>query len=150
IVSDDSGNKFSVGPPTGLPVGLTIVTLKANTTVASANFLVTSGATIAANLTMVYSVRHQFCYPSGLGFDVIGSTEWGLQSSGTLGLPFLTKPISVVGYRASFENKSGPRLGFDWSDSKSSSPSYSSETNSLDYQVNNSISIDPATVGTSK
>lgn len=147
--SDDSGNSFALKPLAGLPPGLTSVTLKANRTKAFENFLVEAGGRVLANVTVIYSMRHQFCQPAGLKITTEGTVDWGRNGTGTIVVPFKQRPLEVNGSRAWFGNKSGVALGFDWADSLGLNPHYDNRTSTLSYPVRGTFSVDPAVIGTS-
>ncbi len=145
---DDAGNSFSIRPLSGLPSGITSVALRANSTTALQNFLVKAGGKALANVTVVYSIRHQFCQPAGLKLTIEGNVDWGQSHSGRISLPFTHTPISVKTNRAWFGNQSGEALGFDWTDSLRLKPQFDKATYTLSYPVNGTFSIDPTTVAT--
>lgn len=65
-VSDDAGNHFSIRPLAGLPSGLLSVSLLSNSTVAEQRFVVSAGPVTLADVMVTYSVKTQFCEPSGI------------------------------------------------------------------------------------
>jgi hypothetical protein len=146
--SDDSGNSFAIGPLAGLPQGTVTLTLKANSTKAFQDFLVKVGNTVVANVTAIYSVRHQFCQPAGLQMDIKGTANWGTKRTGSIQLSFKSKPVKLESYRAWLGNKSGTFIGFDWRDSAALSPTFSAASNTISWSVGSSFNIDPATIGT--
>src|SRR5207245_6687730 len=66
VAQDDRGNGFAVKRLQGLPSGTVVTTLRANSTVAIQNYLLIQGSQTAANVSVSYSIRHQFCQPAGL------------------------------------------------------------------------------------
>ena len=131
--------------------------LRANSTYAEQNYLVTPGGQTIANVTVTYAVRHQFCAPAGLRMEIKGSANWGggaaaaiVTTHGALSLRFGRVPISARGDRVWFGNSSGVWLGFDWSDSDGPllHPTFDMAKGELTYQVNGSFAIDPVTVAT--
>ena len=148
-VSDDAGNHFAISPFHGLPSGLLTVALIGNSTVAEQRFMVTAGPVIIANAVATYSVKMQFCQPSGVRLTIGGTALWS-SGSGVLSLAFGSTPISVKADRAIFGNASGIGLGFDWNDSRALDPKTSNTGGfSLEYAVGPTFDIDPVTVGTS-
>src|SRR2546422_9759789 len=105
VAQDDRGNSFAVKPLQGLPSGTVVTTLRANSTVAIQNYLLTPGSQTAANISVSYSIRHQFCQPAGLKITISGRSNWGSRGSGMISLPFNKSPISIASGRAWFGNK---------------------------------------------
>src|SRR3989454_6547578 len=124
VAQDDRGNGFAVKRLQGLPSGTVVTTLRANSTVAIQNYLLIQGSQTAANVSVSYSIRHQFCQPAGLKTRITGQVNWGATGSGTLSMTFKQAPIQAKGNRALFGNKSGIQIGFDWNDSRSFSPAF--------------------------
>ncbi|MDE1853769.1 MAG: RHS repeat protein [Thaumarchaeota archaeon] len=147
-VSDSAGNDFSIRPLVGLPPGLLSVSLRGNSTVAEQHFVVSAGPLTLADVLVTYSVKMQFCEPSGIKIAIVGTSAWS-RGSGVLGLAFGSKPTLVRGDRAWFGNSSGIGLGFDWSDSASLGPSFGPSSGVLSYNVGTTFSIDPVTVASS-
>ncbi|MGD0476938.1 MAG: hypothetical protein ABSB29_02085 [Nitrososphaerales archaeon] len=148
LVTDNVGNRFVLSGLAGFASGVVKTKLLANSTVAYWNALVTVGDHVLANVTEVFSVRHQFCQPAGLEIELLGTANWGTRGSGTVSLAFRTKPVSMSANRAWFGNTSGQLLGFDWSDSLSMNPTFNPDAGVLSYSVGPSFEIDPAIVGT--
>src|SRR2546426_2212336 len=117
LARDDRGNSFAVGSLVGLPPGKVVTTLRANSTVAIQNYLLTVGSQTTANVSVSYLIRHQFCQPAGLKVKLQGRLAIAPGSSSVISLAFNKPPISLKNYRAWFGNSSGVALGFDWSDS---------------------------------
>ena len=89
IVSDSSGNTFGIIGLSGLPDGLRSSVLVANSTQASENYIVTSGqAATLANVTISFSIKKQFCQPSGLDISLNGNVDWSTSNTGIIGLTF--------------------------------------------------------------
>jgi RHS repeat-associated protein len=90
--------------------------------------------------------------------EVSGSAAWSGNgnNTGEISIPFKSRPtfesvrrtpanasVPFNPTRATFGSSDGRTLVFDWSDSRSLNPSYDNSTNSIDYQVGGSFSIDP-------
>ena len=149
VAQDDRGNSFAVKRLQGLPSGTVVTALRANSTVAIQNYLLILGSQTAANISVFYSIRHQFCQPAGLKITISGRSNWGSRGSGMISLPFNKSPISIASGRAWFGNKSSVRLGFDWTDSLSMNPSFEGKSQTLTYSVGADFVIDPVTAATS-
>jgi len=146
--SDEEGSSMAIRPLTGFPSSTT-VTMEANSTTAIQNYLAIQNGQTIVNVTVTYSMMHQFCYPSGLEMTVSGAVDWGASQSGTIGLPFGSPLISATTDGAWFGNQSGVALGIDWSNSLNYSPVYNGDSNALTYSVGPSFRIDPSIVATS-
>ena len=149
VVSDSAGNSFGWSGLSGIPSGQTEMSTVANSSDAVQSYVVTASGKTIANFSVSYSVKYQFCQPSGIEMTINGNADWGSNAdSGTLTLSFTHVPIQVNGTKAWFGNKSGILLGFDWARSISYSPIWNNSTNALMYDVGSSFAIDPTTITT--
>src|SRR5438132_1953862 len=114
VAQDDRGNSFTVKRLQGLPSGAVATTLRANSTAAIQNYLSTQGSQTVANVSVSYSIRHQFCQPAGLKITIHGQANWGSAKSGSLSLLFNRASIRLVSTRAWSGHKSSAWLGSDW------------------------------------
>ncbi|MGA2876560.1 MAG: hypothetical protein ABSE82_13610, partial [Nitrososphaerales archaeon] len=147
-VSDSAGNTFGIRALSGLPSGSTKTIFVANNTEAIQNSVVTVSGKTVANVSVSYSVKQQFCQPSGIEMTIGGDIIWGTSTSGRIGLSFTKAPIKINNTRAWFGNESGVLLGFDWSDSIAMHPEWNNSSQSLNYKVGSTFAIDPVTITT--
>jgi hypothetical protein len=146
-VSDQNGDSFAMGPLSGLPAGTLGTKLVANSTTAIESYDVTGNAGSIANVSVTYTVRHQYCQPAGLEVDITGSADWAANANGTLSIGFNKTPILSQSGTIWFGNKSGVMLGLDWNDSRQFDPVFSNDE--LTYSVSHSFSIDPSIIASS-
>ena len=145
-VFDDKGNSFGWFV-SGLPDGNESTSLASNSTEAIQNITVISASNQkVASIEVTYSISYQSCSESGLRFAIRGGANWGPSQTGTIKIQFTKKPLSLNGTTAWFGNSQGINLGFNWSDSQSLSPVFSTSNESLSYTVGSNISIDPYVV----
>jgi RHS repeat-associated protein len=147
IVSDNEGNSFG-WTITGLPTGLVTTKTIANSTEIIQNTTVATAIATIASIEVTYSIAYKSCTESGVRTTIQGNVVWGAAKTGIISVSFTKKPISINGTTAYFGNSSGAALGYNWSDSESLSPVYSSVTNSLSFTVGSTFNIDPSTVYT--
>jgi RHS repeat-associated protein len=126
--------------------------LQANSTAAFETFTQTASGVMLSSFTVSFIVRQAFCEPAGIEMAIKGTANWGAVSSGAtsgnLGIKFAHNPVSLKGDTAVFGNNTGVALEFDWSNSSSYHPQYSSPNNELTWNVGSSFAIDPITIGT--
>lgn len=146
--SDDRGNRLALSVPFAQFKGTATITLKSNSTEAVESFLVSSGRSSVANITLIFSVYRISCLQAGIKLDIFGDVNWGPSKTGQIQLRLGSPPLTVKGYRAWMSNSSGVALGIDWSDSSSLDPSYVSSSNSVTWTVGSKFDIDPETITT--
>ncbi|MDG6981077.1 MAG: RHS repeat protein, partial [Nitrososphaerota archaeon] len=147
-VSDGFGNSFSFTVPVG-GSGQSVSTLIGNSSSAVYETKVTEGPLLLSDVRLTLSVYRRFCQPAGVRLQISGSQDWGASETGPISVVFDKAPDSYSSYRAYFGNSSGVALGFDWNDSASLNPQFSSATRTLSWTVGPSFDIDPETVSTS-
>jgi RHS repeat-associated protein len=146
-VSDSNGNSFAWTLLDSLPSLTRTSSLVSNSTEAIQNTTVYSvGGQVLANITIVYTLKKQFCNDAGMEVAVAGTANWGVGKTGLVSFQFTKRPFSVNGSTAWFGNNSNTLIGFDWTATESLKPTFQNISNRLSYVVGSNFSIDPTVI----